>query len=130
MGTGLAAASKNKQGVAVVDNAELRAELVKSQESGVLTERFVELAEAAARLWYSQRSASGWAYAVDEIVGAFRVKLLRRWTLLDPQRNLFAWCQTTARRCGMDFQRKETGRNWRHDKAAKRAERMIESRRS
>ena len=89
---------------------ELRRELEASLAEGAMTERFAVLAEEVARLWYSQRSTAGWRYAVDDVIGLFHVKLSRNWQRIKPGKNPFAFLQLMARRCGMDWQRKEDAR--------------------
>jgi hypothetical protein len=94
----------------MICKAELKHELEQSLEAGMMTERFAVLAEEIVRGWYSQRSASGWAHAVDDVLGLFRVKLSRHWKKLDPRRNAFAAITQMGRRCGMDWQRKYDAR--------------------
>lgn len=94
----------------MVCKVELRRELEASIAAGAMTERFAGLAEEAVRGWYSQRSAAGWAHAVDDVVSDFRIKLLKNWHKLDPNRNAFAALVQMGRRCGMDWQRKENAR--------------------
>jgi len=85
---------------------ELAAELVKSKAAGQMTERFAVLAENIGRGWFAQRSASGWAHAVDDVMGLFRLRLMRDWVKADPKRNVFAFLTGMARFSGMDWQRK------------------------
>lgn len=101
----------------MVCKIELREELEKSLEAGAMTERFAVLAEECVRGWYSKQSCSGWAHAVDEVLGEFRLKLCCNWTKLDPKRNPFAALVQMGRRCGMDWQRKQDSRRRREEMA-------------
>lgn len=107
--------------------AEFAAELRGSIAAGEMSARFVELAEQAARLWYSQPSAAGWKHSVEDVISDFRLKLVRKWEALDPEQNLFAWCQTTVRRCGMDAERARRGMTWRDELREKLLTELAES---
>lgn len=98
---------------------EIRMELIKSKAAGVMTDRFIEMAEKTARLWYEQRSTAGWRYALDDVISLFRIKLVSNWHKIDEDRHIFGFLQTMVRRCGIDHERKMTGKNWRHEKAEK-----------
>jgi hypothetical protein len=93
-----------------VCKCELSDELRASKAAGQMTERFAQLAEEVARGWYSQRSASGWMYAIDEVMGLFRMRLLRDWCKADPARNVYAWLTNMVRFAGMDYSRKQRAR--------------------
>ena len=86
---------------------ELKTELERSLSAGAMTDRFCVIAEEVASGWYSQRSALGWAHAVDDVMGMFRVRLSKHWKKLDPELNPSAAITQQVRWAGMDWQRKQ-----------------------
>jgi hypothetical protein len=101
----------------MVCKIELKAELEKSLAAGVMTERFAVLAEEIGRGWYAKRSCSGWAYAVDEVLGGFRVRLMKHWQKIDPERNPYSALTQQMRWAGMDFNRQQRTRQRREELA-------------
>ena len=90
---------------------ELKRELVASLAAGVMTERFAVLASKIVQGYFSQRSMGGYSEdAKEDFLGEFHVRLVKKWQLLNPEKNVLAAITQLGRWAGMDVKRRYKSR--------------------